>query len=139
MAFREKIAWAAFITTVIAWGGYFAMVVSQSGQTSHSAYLLWLFIAATGAQAVLMAAAAIIWSIQAPGEAQAPADERDRAVGQRATGIAYLVVILALIGVIIWLHFGLHGRNTVFALVGVFMLAEAARFGAQAIGYRRAA
>ncbi len=139
MAFREKIAWAAFITTVIAWGGYFAVVVSQSGQSAHSAYLFWLFVAATGAQAVLMAAAAIIWSIRAPGEANARPDERDRAVGQRATGVAYLIVILALIGVIVWLHFGLHGRNTVFALVGVFMLGEAARFGAQAIGYRRAA
>lgn len=136
MSFREKIAWAAFVTTVIAWGGYFTVVISQSGQQAHGVSLLVLFGGATIAQAVLMATAAIIWSLQAPKEAGAPPDERDLAVGRRATGVAYVVMVIALIGVIAWLHVGLHGRNTIFALIGVFILAEAARFGAQAVGYR---
>ena len=32
MAFREKIAWAAFISTLVIWGGYFALVLAHSKQ-----------------------------------------------------------------------------------------------------------
>ncbi|WP_343519933.1 hypothetical protein [Sphingomonas sp.] len=134
MAFREKIAWAAFLTTVLIWGGF--LILALSGAGGHGMALLGPFIAATIAQAVMMVAATAIWAIRSPGEANAPADERDRAVGRRATGVAYLVVVLGIVGVIVWLHLGLHGAGTVFALIGVFILGEAARFGATAIGYR---
>lgn len=136
MAFREKIAWAAFLTTLLIWGAYFVMVVTRPGEASDGVQLFWLFVAATVAQAVLMGAATAIWSLRAPGEANARPDERDRAVSRRATGIAYLVLVLGVIGVIVALHHGLHGIDTVFALIGAFILGEVARFGAQAIGYR---
>jgi hypothetical protein len=137
MAFREKIAWAAFVTTVLIWGGYFAVVATRAH--AHDLVLLWLFIAATIAQAVLMAAVTAIWAIRSPGEAHAPADERDRAIGRSATGIAYIVVLLGIVAIIVWLHLGLRGMQTVFALAAVFILGEAVRFGAQAIGYRQGA
>lgn len=136
MAFREKIAWAAFLTTLLIWGAYFIVVVTRSGEPSHGVQMFWLFVAATAAQAVMMATATAIWSIRAPGEASARPDERDRAVAQRAAGIAYLVLVLGVIAVIVALHHGLHGPSTVFALIGAFILGEAVRFGAQAIGYR---
>jgi hypothetical protein len=137
VAFREKIAWAAFVTTLLAWGGYFAVVIAKAmdGGT-HDPMLFWLFIAATIAQAAMMGAAAALAAIMAPGEANARADERDRLLGQRASGIAYGVVLLAIAGVIVWLHVGLRGTNIIFALIGVFILGEAVRFGAKAIGYR---
>lgn len=137
MSFREKIAWAAFVTTVLAWGAYFTVVavrVAQGG--GHDPTLFWLFVAATVAQAVLMAAVATISAMLSPADAHAAPDERDRAVAQRASAVAYAAVLVALVGVIVWLHMGLHGVATIFALIGVLILGEAVRFGAKAIGYR---
>ena len=138
MAFREKIAWVAFLSTVLIWGAFFIILV----QTPHQARglaMLGPFIVATIAQAAVMIVAATIWAIGAPKEANAPADERDRAVGRRATGIAYFTLILGVVAVIVWLHFGLHGPDTIFALAGAFILAEAVRFGTTALGYRKGA
>ncbi|HEY0624062.1 hypothetical protein [Sphingomonas sp.] len=139
MAFREKVAWSAFLTTLLIWGAYFAVVVAEVGAPAHGMKMVWLFVAATIAQAVLMGTATAIWAIRAPDEANARPDERDQAVSRRASGIAYLVLVLSVVAVIVGLHLGLHGSGTVFALIGAFILGEAARFGAQAIGYRRGA
>ncbi|MBA4761198.1 hypothetical protein [Sphingomonas sp.] len=136
MAFREKIAWVSFLSTVLIWGAFFVILALVPHQARGLA-MLGPFIVATVAQAAVMIAAATIWAISAPKEANAPADERDRAVGRRATGIAYFTLILGLVGVIVWLHFGLHGPDTIFALAGAFILAEAVRFGATALGYRK--
>lgn len=136
MAFREKVAWAAFLTTLLIWGAYFAVVFIDIGGPAHGMRMFWLFIAATVAQMVLMGAATAVWAIRAPGDANARPDERDRAVSRRATGIAYLVLVLAVMAVIAGLHLGLHGPDIVYALIGAFILGEGARFGAQAIGYR---
>lgn len=136
MGYREKIAWVAFLSTVLIWGAFFILLAWLPHETRGLA-MLGPFIVATLAQAAVMVSAAIIWAVASPREAQAPADERDRAVGRRATGIAYVALALGVAAVILWLHFGLHGPDTIFALVGAFILAEAVRFAATAIGYRR--
>ncbi|MFN4095912.1 MAG: hypothetical protein ACK4GG_04005 [Sphingomonas sp.] len=136
MAFREKIAWVSFLSTVLIWGAFFVVLALVPHQARGLA-MLGPFIVATVAQAAVMIAAATIWAISAPKEANAPADERDRAIGLRATRMAYLTLILGVVAVIVWLHFGLHGPDTVFALAGAFILAEAVRFGATALGYRK--
>jgi hypothetical protein len=139
MSYREKIAWVAFLSTVLAWGGYFAVVVHASiNGTDDGIWLLWLFLGVTVAQVVMIAAAAIVAAILDPADAQAARDERDHAVNRRASGVAYFALLVGLVAVIAALHVGLHGRGTIFALLGLFMLGEATRFGAQAIGYRRA-
>lgn len=135
MAFREKIAWAAFVTTVLIWGAFFTLVVTLP-HGARGMGLIGPFVVATVAQAVTMAVAAGFWSIRAPKEANAQPDERDRAVSRRATGFAYLTLVLGVVVVVVALHHGLHGPDTVFALVGAFILAEAVRFGATAFGYR---
>ena len=136
MAFREKIAWVAFLSTVLIWGAFFVML-ARMPHDDRGLAMLTPFIVATVAQAVVMIAAAVVWAIRSPGEANAPADERDRAVGRRATGFAYFTLVLGICAVIAWLHLGLHGPDTIFALAGAFILAEAVRFGATALGYRR--
>lgn len=136
MAFREKIAWVAFVSTVLIWGAFF-IILAIAPHDARGLAMLGPFIVATVAQAAVMIAAASIWAISAPKEANAPADERDRAIGLRATRMAYLTLILGVIAIIVWLHVGLHGPDTIFALAGAFILAEAVRFGATAIGYRK--
>ncbi|MBX3595488.1 hypothetical protein [Sphingomonas sp.] len=126
------------MSTVLIWGAFFGSLVFTPHEARGLA-LLGSFIVATIAQAAVMIVAATIWAIGAPAEANAPADERDRAVGRRATGFAYLTLVLGVVAVIVWLHLGLHGPDTIFALVAAFILAEAVRFGATALGYRRAA
>ncbi|RYD60907.1 MAG: hypothetical protein EOP58_15620 [Sphingomonadales bacterium] len=124
------------MTTLLTWGAYFTVVVTSSGSVSPNPALFWLFIAAAVAQAVLLGAVAAVSALMAPGDANAAPDERDRLVGQRASAIAYGVVLVAITGVIAWMHVGLRGTNVIFALIGVFILGEAVRFGAKAIGYR---
>jgi fumarate reductase subunit D len=137
LSFREKIAWAAFITTLLAWGSYFAVVITRAANGgTHDPMLFYLFLAATIGQAVMMTAVTTLIAILTPSEANAPRDERDRSIGRRANGAAYLAVLLAIVAVIVAMHVGLHGTNVIFALVGVFILGEAVRFGTQAIGYR---
>ncbi|RYD59862.1 MAG: hypothetical protein EOP60_01070 [Sphingomonadales bacterium] len=136
MSFREKIAWAAFVTTLLTWGAYFTVVVTRSGSASGDATLFFLFIAAAAAQAVLLGAAAAVSALIAPSDARAAPDERDRVLAQRASAIAYGVVLVAIAGVIGWMHVGLRGTSVIFALIGVFILGEAVRFGTKAIGYR---
>jgi hypothetical protein len=138
MSFREKIAWAAFLTTLLAWGGYFAVVVTRGSSDGghHDPLLFWLFLAAVLGQAVMMTALATVMAILTPREANLPRDERDIAVDRRASGIAYLVVMIGIVGIVVWLHIGLHGTGTIFALAALFIVGEAVRFGAQALGYR---
>lgn len=138
MSFRENIAWAAFLTTLLAWGSYFAIVIQRaaSGEGTHDPVLFYLFLAATIGQAVMMTAVATLMAILTPSEAKAPRDERDRSIGRRANGAAYLAVLLAIVAVIVAMHIGLRGTDVIFALIGVFILGEAVRFGTQAIGYR---
>ena len=137
MSFRERIVWTAFVTTLLVWGSYFAVVIVKAANGgTHDMLLFWLFVAATIAQAVMMGAVAAIAALMAPGEASAAPDERDRMLGQRASGVAYFVVLVAIVAVIVWMHVGLHGTDVIFALIGVFMLGEAVRFGSKAVGYR---
>jgi len=139
MSFREKIVWAAFVTTLLVWGGYFVVVVLKiTNGTGHDPSLFWLFVGGTVAQAAMMAAVAAISALMAPGDAKAAPDERDRLLGQRASGVAYFVILVAIAAVIFWMHVGLRGTNVVFALIGVFILGETVRFGTKAIGYRMA-
>jgi len=137
VSFRERIVWTAFVTTLLVWGSYFAVVIVKAANGgTHDMLLFWLFVAATIAQAVMMGAVAAIAALMAPGEASAAPDERDRMLGQRASGVAYFVVLVAIVAVIVWMHVGLHGTDVIFALIGVFMLGEAVRFGSKAVGYR---
>lgn len=139
MAFREKIAWAALISTLVIWGGYFAMVVAR-GDSGHPPFsLLIAFIGCVVLQAAVMAGVAIIAAILSPGDARAPADERDRGISRRATTLAYYFVLSALFALIVVLHLGFDIVQTIFTLFAIIVMAEAIRYGAQAIGYRRGA
>jgi uncharacterized membrane protein len=137
MSFREKIAWTAFLTTLIGWGSYFALVLYTFLTGSEGGmWLFWLFIGVVAAQIVVIAIAAAIAAALTPGDAKAARDERDREIARKANGVAYFIVLLGLVAVIVGLHVGLHGTLTIFALLALFVVGEATRFGAQAIGYR---
>ena len=139
MAFREKIAWAALISTLVIWGAYFTLVVANGGSGHPRVSLIVAFVACVIVQAVVMAGAATLAAILAPGDAHAPADERDRAISRRATSFAYYFVLSAIFALIVLLHMGLDIVQTIFTLFAIIVVAEAIHYGAQVIGYRRGA
>jgi hypothetical protein len=138
MPFREKLAWAACLSTIVLWGGYLAAVwrAVMAGEHIGFGYLA-LFGALVAAQAVIMATVSIAGALVAPGDARARADERERAIGRRAASVAYTALILGVVAVIVGMHHGLRGVPIIFALFGAIALAEATRYGAQIVGYRR--
>lgn len=138
MSFREKLAWAACLSTIILWGGYLIAIARVIAAGDHISFqFLWIFVGLVIVQAVIMAAVSIIGAVMAPGDARAPTDERERIIARRAASIAYTALILGVVAVIAWMHHGLHGVPIIFALFGAVALAEAVRYGAQIVGYRR--
>lgn len=139
MSFREKIAWAAFISTVLVWGSYFAALLLYN-HDRHPPFTFFIaFVGCIVVQAVLMTVVAIAGAVASPGDARAPIDERERGIARRATAIAYYFLISAVLVLIAVMHMGIDLIQTIFALFAVVALAEAIRYGAQAIGYRRGA
>lgn len=139
MSFREKIAWAAFISTVLVWGAYFAGLLLYN-HDRHPPFIFFIaFVGCIVVQAVLMTGVAIASAMASPGDARAPIDERERGIARRATAIAYYFLISAVLVLIAVMHMGIDLIQTIFALFAVVALAEAIRYGAQAVGYRRGA
>lgn len=136
MSFREKLAWVSLVSTVIVWGGFFLYLLG-SPHSARGMAMIGPFILAVLVQVAVMIAMTAYWSIRAPDEASAPADEREKAIGNRATASAYLVLVIGLVATIIGLHIGLHGPDVIFALAGAFILAESVRYGSAAIAFRR--
>ncbi len=87
MAFREKTAWIALLTTLVIYGLYFWSVVQArpSGGGFHVAGLVGTVVALVIVQVVLIVAAAIF----SPRDAQAPRDEREKLIELRAIRVAY--------------------------------------------------
>lgn len=139
MSFREKIAWAAFISTVLVWGGYFtALLLHTDGR--HPPFIFFLaFVGCVVVQAVVMTAVAIVGALSSPGDARAPIDERERGIARRATAIAYYFLLGAILILIAVMHMGINLIQAIFALFALVAIAEAIRYGAQAVGYRRGA
>ena len=137
MSFREKIAWAAFVSTIVIWGGYFTALLLHT-DARHPPFLFFIaFIGCVVLQAVVMVAVAIVGAMASPKDARAPIDERERGIARRATEIAYYFQLSAILALIAVMHLGINLIQAIFALFALVVIAEAIRYGAQAIGYRR--
>jgi hypothetical protein len=149
MSFREVIAWVSFASTLVVWSPYFAYTFTRSGTAgSHASGILAGFILGTIVQSLILIVARIALSASRKEE---PKDERDVAVESKSLKIAYYVLVslgFILVGSIsIWFM----ARSTGSADDGrailwisqtillCFIVAEATRFGSQAICYRRGA
>lgn len=140
MSFREKIAWAACLSTVLLWGGYLTavFVAAARGHDHPGLNFFWWFIALLVAQVAVMATVGIASAILSPRDANAPLDERDRLIAGRAGLIAYRILLVGNFAVIAALHGWIDGIMTIFVLFGLIAAAEAIRYAAQIIGYRTA-
>jgi hypothetical protein len=136
--FREKTAWA--MATILTGGAafYLNMVISASralGQTAPPivgfviAYVVVIVIASV----ILMTALAAT----SPREANAPADEREKIIGDKAGNWSGYVMVVPALGAL-W-HYAVNGDgNMLFHLVFLsLMLGQIAEYAFQIILYRR--
>ena len=134
MAWREKQAWLALSVMVVAYGVYFALV---AGERRSMLAMLLLFGGVAIAQAVVMIVGSIVLAVRAGKEAQARADERDRAIDRRSARIAYFVLLIGMIMVGVVIQFSEQGWRISNAALLALVVAEVVRYGVVVVSYRR--
>ncbi|MBA3069314.1 MAG: hypothetical protein FP825_12660 [Hyphomonas sp.] len=138
MPFREKTAWAMALILIGGAAFYFNMMVSASralGQTAPPligfviAYVVVIVIASVVLMSALAAAS--------PREAGAPADEREKIIGDKAGNWAGYVIVVPALGAL-W-HYAVNDDgNMLFHLVFLsLMLGQIAEYVFQIVLYRR--
>jgi uncharacterized membrane protein len=138
MAFKEKIAWVSLATMIVAYGVYFAMLASAARTGPPPVvHMLVLFAGVTVAQVIVIAIVTAVLAVLAHRDANAPADERDRAIGRRAANIAYYVLMVGMILVGVVMPFSEPGWKIINAALGALVIAEAMRYGLVILSYRR--
>ena len=141
MAYREKIAWLTLLTTVAAYSTYFAAVAwilaPDGAGTPALLPMLMLFGAVTIVQAVIVAVASGVIAVRAQRTGEDRSDERDRAIGRRATSLAYFVLMAGVILVGIVMPFGDARWKIANAALAAIVVAEAVRYTLVILGYRR--
>jgi hypothetical protein len=138
---REKTAWLTLIAIVVTFGPYFALVSSRghAAGAMPDLHQLGLFALVVIAQAIILAAGHTILAIVSPADAQAPPDERDRAITSRSITFAYYVLIVGMIVVGCVMPFNSGGWTIINAALAMIVAAEVVHYGVIAISYRRQA
>ena len=100
MAFREKTLWASLVSTLAIWGWYFAgfwgaMRASRYDQAAETGN----FITAIFLIVVVQIVMAVVLALSSGKEADAPADDREKAIallGYRSAYIALMLIVVML-------------------------------------------
>lgn len=141
MAFREKTAWVTLIAMVVAYAIYFSLLISQFDLSDSAGPgtmpMLMLFGGVTIVQAIVVVIISAILGVQAGREAQAAADERDRAIARRGASAAYFVLMIGMILVGVVMPFGDPRWKIVNTALLALVIAEATRYILVIISYRR--
>ncbi|HVQ08089.1 MAG TPA: hypothetical protein VMS43_06605 [Allosphingosinicella sp.] len=138
MAFREKIAWLTLATMLVAYGVYFTIVGPAAGFGERRMVdILWSFGLVAAAHAIAMIVGSIAIAVTATKEAQAPADERDRAIARRGATIGYYVLIVSMILVGVVMPFSEPPWKIVNSALLAIVLAETAHQAVVLLSYRR--
>lgn len=133
MTIKEQFARVWLLTMIITYGGYFT-AVALIGDVGF-----WGQIVAFGAtvlvQVIIIGAASAIMQLRHPGGPKA--DERDRAIDQRATRTAYHVLMTGVIIVACVMPFSETGWRLFHAGVLAIAAAEIIRHGQMVLLYRQ--
>ena len=138
MSFREKTAWGMGLILILAGVWYFQRVIGLSEALGHVAAPNIKFVIG---YVVLVVIASIVVNIiiasAAGKEAEAPADEREKVILDRAGHWSgYVLAVGAVAG--LW-HFGWNSDgNLLFHIVfGALMLSQVAEYAFQIVLFRR--
>ena len=131
-------AWLTLGTMAIAYAVYFAVLGPAVGFGERRMVdIIWSFGPAAAAHALMMIVGAIVIAVTATKEAQAPADERDRAIARRGATVGYFVLIVGMILVGVVMPFSEAPWKIVNAALLAIVLAEAVHQAVVLISYRR--
>ena len=137
MTFREKIDWLSFAVILLGFAAYFWIfpygVGSREGLAAQAGLLIALAIIFT----IIMTIAATLLALMRPRDANAPADERDRTITRRASGLAYYALIVGLAGCFALAHLTRDLVLVLNAVLAAAVAAELLRLGTQIYLYRR--
>ncbi len=147
LSYPEKSALVSLLAVLFIYGGYFADVVSGASERTLSA-MLYASIGVVIALVVIEILFHVALSLVSPGDAEAPADERDRLINARAARLAYGVLSAGVIIVLVHILLrGAMGEAGAVAAVDLFTVAnllllcvvcsEICQFGARIYYYRR--
>lgn len=139
MSFREKSAWVMAVLMVLAGLYYLNLVVGASRELGAPAPPVGIFITYVVLVVIASVAAQLGLAAYAPKEANAPADERERPVLQRAGN--WSGTVLGVGAVASLLHYLQHGDgNLLFHMVlGSLIVSQIAEYVFQIALLRRSA
>lgn len=138
MSYREKLAWASLLATLLIWG-WFAAKVSAIGFGDTGA-LLWLALKAIVAEIVIKVAIEVALAVQAPAEVDL-ADERERTIALKASSHGFFALNAAVFAIAtapLWLPAAEAGAAMGVAALLAMALGEVVQAGSAIIGFRRA-
>jgi hypothetical protein len=138
MSFREKSAWITLIALVVA--TLFAVTHLPSPWSlapAPSATTLHVVGGAIVAFIVIEIIAHVIVAARAPREANAPADERERLIGLKATRLAAYVYAILTLSAIFLIHFGANAIGLSLLILLSFVIAEIVNYAVRIVYYRR--
>ena len=137
MSFREKSAWVMAVLMAAAGLYYLDMAVTASREASLAAPPVGIFIPFTGVVVIATIVAQVMLAIRTPAEANAPADERERPLLDRAGRWSGIVLGA---GAVSSLLFFLHRQDGVLlfhAMVASLILSQVAEYAFQIALIRR--
>lgn len=133
MPIKEQFARVWLATLLVTYGAYFAAVMLM-GEVSFWAQIITFAITAL-VQAIIVGVASAVMELRHKGGPKA--DERDRAIDQRATRSAYHVLLTGMIVVGCVMPFSETGWKLFHAAVLAIALAEIVRHGQIVLLYHR--
>ncbi len=137
MSFREKSAWISFMSILLIFGAYFRNVsqVSDGEVSVETGFRIQVALLALFVAVELVGHLAI--ALQAPTEARAPGDERERLIEMKATRVAFPVLVIGALACVGMMHTTRSvwaiGQHVLLAVV----VAELVKFGGQILYFRR--
>jgi len=138
LSFREQSAWISLLAYAGLYGYYFvtlfgALVAGRAGTFAYSQLLVRVMFLLVVVEVLLQVAI----SLRSPKEATAPADERERLIALKATGVAFHVVMIGAATICAAIALGAPAFYTTNGLFLAIVLAEVARNTSQVVSFRR--
>ncbi len=139
MSFRERSAWVMAVLMALAGLYYLNLVVGASRQLGAPAPPVGIFIVYVVLVVIVSVAAQVGLALSAPKEAEAPADERERPVLQRAGN--WSGIVLGVGAVTSLLHYLQHGSGALLfhMVMGSLIVSQIAEYAFQIALFRRSA
>jgi hypothetical protein len=141
MSYRERVAWLSLLTMFLTFGPYFILVSIEFFPEAKLPDLFQLFCYGVTAisQACLLGVGHLWLRRRFLQEANAPLDELDLQIKQRAMSIAYYVLMAGMIMVGVVMPFSEQGWKIVNSALFMIIVAEVVQQSLIVLGYRRVA